>query len=84
MIHFNMTEVQYAQSVKGARIETAISLAIDEATRMSREGESNFTVVSTVNHGICIYSDFQLTVKKDEIIEAIFSTDDGFIFQAAA
>ena len=84
MQHNHMTETQAQQSVAGARADTAISLAIREANRLAEKGGVNYTVVSTKDFGICVYNDFQLKVKSSEIIEQIFNTDHGFIFQAAA
>lgn len=84
MKHMQMTETQAQQSVAGARADTAISLAIREANRLAEKGGINYTVVATKNFGICVYNDLQLKVKQSEIIEQIFSTDNGFIFQAAA
>jgi hypothetical protein len=84
MQHFEMTETQVQQSVTGSHMETAVSIAIREAIRMSGRGGVNFTVVSTKHFGICIYSDFQMKVREDEINEIIYCTDTGFIFEAAA
>lgn len=84
MQHIQMTETQAHQSVAGVQAETAICLAIREANRLADKGGVNYTVVSTKNFGICVYNDFQLKVSRNEVLEEIFSTDDGFIFQAAA
>ncbi|MCG8612004.1 MAG: hypothetical protein MI864_15875 [Pseudomonadales bacterium] len=79
-----MTEKQVPQFVAGAQVETAISAAISQADKMAGSGGCNMTVVRTKRHGVCIYNEFQLTVAKDEIIEKIYSTDNGFIFRTAA
>jgi len=79
MTAFTMTEDQVQQSVAGAQVSTALSIAITEAERMSAGG-ANRTVVRTKNNGLCVYNDFQLRVAKDEIIERVYDTDGGFIF----
>lgn len=84
MTHFVMTEEQVLQSVAGAQVETAVSVAISQADKMAESGGCHMTVVRTKRHGVCIYNEFQLTVAKDEIIEEIYSTDNGFIFRTAA
>ena len=83
MTSYNISEEQVYQSVAGARVSTAISVAIAEADRMANGG-ANMTVVKTKRFGICIYNDFQLTVAKDEIIEQIYNTDGGFIIGQVA
>ena len=84
MTHFVMTEEQVQQSVAGARIESAVSVAIAQADKRSECGGCHMTVVRTKRHGICIYHDYQMKVAKDEIIEEIYSTENGFIFRSAA
>ena len=51
---------------------------------MSDNGGSDMTVVRTKDLAICVYNDFKMTVAQDEIIEQIYSTDHGFIYQPAA
>lgn len=84
MTHFVITEEQVQQSVAGTRIESAVSVAIAQADRMSEFGGCHMTVVRTKRHGICIYHGYQMKVAKDEIVEPIYSTKNGFIFRPAA
>lgn len=84
MTHFVMTEEQVLHSVAGAHIETVVSVAIAQADKMADSGGCHMTVVRTKRHGVCIYNEFQMAVAKDEIVEEIYSTDNGFIFRSAA
>jgi hypothetical protein len=84
MTFFMLTEEQAWLSIMDARVQTNVSLAIDKAVAMAVNGGCNLTVVNTRSKGICIYSDYQLMVAKDEIIERIYSTDDGFIYRKVA
>lgn len=84
MTYFEITEEQVQQSVAGARVDNAVSVAIAQADRMAESGGCHMTVVRTKRHGVCIYNEFKMLVAKDEIIEAIYSTDNGFIFRTAA
>ena len=83
MTHYVMTEEQVQQSVIGSQIETAISTSISQADKMAGGG-CNMTVVRTKRHGVCIYNEFQMSVAKSEIIEEIYSTNNGFKFRSAA
>ena len=71
-----------------ARVEFGIDIKITEAIKkadsMSDNGASNMTVVRTKNFAISIYNDFKMAVAQDEIIEQIYSTDNGFNYQPAA
>lgn len=84
MTYFVMTQEQVKQSVTGARMDCAVSVAITEADRMAGRGACHMIVVRTKRHGVCIYNEFQMQVAKDEIVEAIYSTDNGFIYRSAA
>ncbi|QFT57102.1 hypothetical protein [Microbulbifer sp. THAF38] len=84
MTYFEMTEEQVQQSVAAARIDSDVSVAITQADRMAESGGCHMTVVRTKRHGVCIFNEYKMLVAKDEIIEAIYSTDNGFIFRSAA
>ena len=71
-----------------ARVEFGVDIklveAIKKADAMAENGGSHMTVVRTKDFAFCIYNDFKLQVAQDEIIEMIYSTDAGFIYQPAA
>jgi len=71
-----------------ARVQFGVDIKLTEAIKkadiMAQGGGSNMTVVRTKDFAICIYNDFKLKVTQDEIIEQIYSTDNGFIYQPAA
>lgn len=70
-----------------ARVEFGIDIKLTEAIKkadtMSDNGGSNMTVVRTKDFSICIYNDYKMKVAQDEIVELIYSTDNGFIYQPA-
>jgi len=76
------------ERIQLARVQFGVDIklveAIKKADAMSLNGGSNMTVVRTKEFAICIYNDFKMKVAQDEIIEQIYSTDDGFIYQPAA
>jgi len=76
------------ERIQLARVEFGIDIKITEAIKkadsMSDNGASNMTVIRTKEFAICIYNDYKMTVAQDEIIEQIYSTDNGFIYQPAA
>ena len=76
------------ENIQLARVQFGVDIklveAIKKADSMSLNGGSNMTVVRTKEFAICIYNDFKLKVARDEIIEQIYSTDNGFIYQPAA
>ena len=76
------------ENIQLARVQFGVDIklveAIKKADAMSLNGGSNMTVVRTKEFAICIYNDFKLKVARDEIIEQICSTDNGFIYQPAA
>ena len=76
------------ENIQLARVQFGVDIklveAIKKADAMSLNGGSNMTVVRTKEFAICIYNDFKLKVARDEIIELIYSTDNGFIYQPAA
>jgi len=84
MTYFSMTEEQVLQSEAAACVDKDVALAIRKAQDLAERGGCNMTVVRTSNHGVCIYSDFQMNVRKGEIVEEIYSTDNGFSFPLAA
>lgn len=81
---YTLTNKQTMDSVAGARVETAISLAISEADKLAEKSNANMTVVRTINHGICVWTEYKVRVAKSEIVEIIYTTDDGFAYQDAA
>ena len=82
-----MTQVN-TESRQLARVEFGIDIKLTEAIKkadaMSLNGGSNMTVVRKKDFSICIYNDFKLMVAQDEIIEEIYSTDNGYIYHPAA
>lgn len=84
MTNFSITEAQVLTSFSGARPQTLISIAINKAIEIAEKGLCNMTVVRTKNNGVEIFSEYQMNVAKDEIVEAVYSTDNGFIFSVAA
>ena len=84
MTNFSITEAQVLTSFAGARPQTLISAAINKATEIAKRGLCNMTVVRTKNNSVEIFTEFQIKVAKDEIIEVVYSTDYGFIFSEAA
>jgi len=81
---YSLTDKQTLDSVAGARVATAISVAISEADKLAEKSNANITVVRTKNHGICVWTDYKVCVAKSEIVEIIYTTDDGFAYQEAA
>jgi len=75
---FSITEEQMKLSVSGANIETDTSRAIAMADDMAESSGNNMTVIRSKDQKLCVFSGFQLTVKKDLIAECIYSTDHGF------
>lgn len=71
-----------------ARVQFGIDIKLTEAIKkadiMSDNGGSNMTVVRTKDYSICIYNEYKMKIAQDEIIEQIYSTDNGFIYQPAA
>lgn len=76
------------ERIQQARVEFGVDIKLTEAIKkadaMSDNGASNMTVVRTKDYAISIYNDYKMTVAQDEIIEQIYSTDNGFIYQTAA
>ena len=76
------------ENIQLARVQFGVDIklveAIKKADAMSLNGGSNMTVVRTKEFAICIYNDFKMKAAQDEILEQIYSTDDGFIYQPAA
>lgn len=68
----------------GYSVANEISSAIDKAIEMSLGGQFNFTVVRTTDGETKIYSDFQVKVGRDEIAEAVYSTDCGYLYEQQA
>lgn len=79
---------QLNKKTQPERIEFGININITEAIKkadaMSDNGGSNMTVVRTKDHAICIYNNYKMMVAQNEIIEQVYSTDNGFIYQPAA
>lgn len=64
--------------------ETELSRAIRKAEAMSDDGQLNLHVVRTAS-GLEIMSDYSAIMRKDEIIETVYTTDSGFeLIQTAA
>lgn len=84
MTNFSITEAQVQSSFFGARPQTDISVAINKAIEIAERGLCNMTVVRTKDNSVNIFSEYQMSVAKDEIMEAVYSTDYGFIFSEAA
>ena len=71
-------------SVDGARITTEVTIAIAKADELAEASGSNMTVVRTKSYGLCVWPDFKVMVRKDEITETVYSSDDGFFFSSVA
>jgi hypothetical protein len=84
MTEYDFTKEEALKSVAGDRVETAVSVAIAQADKMAESGGCHMIVVRTKQHGVCIYTELKMSVAKDEIIEEIYSTDNGYIFWTAA
>lgn len=84
MTHYVMTEKQAQYSMSGATVDPSVLSAIEMADKMASCGGSPMTVVRTKNHGICVYHDYQTRVANNEIIETIYSTENGFTFRSVA
>jgi hypothetical protein len=81
-----MTKVRSTQGLPGLDcwVDNAVSIAIVRADDMAKHGGNQYTVVRTKKFGVCIYHDYQLRAGKNEIVEEIYSTKDGFIYRPAA
>jgi hypothetical protein len=84
MTNFSITEAQIQSSFFGARPQTDISVAITRATEIAERGQCEMTVVRTWSNDVHIFSEYQMSVAKDEIMETVYSTTYGFIFSVAA
>ena len=82
MRHMTITEEQGFHSIIDFKARTGVSIEIDRAIQMSEQSGGNMTVVKT-SLGLEVFSDYQMQVAKEIILEAIYSANGGFIYQAA-
>jgi len=78
--YYLLTETQAMSSMAGVHIETDTSRVILEADKMAEASGNNMTVVRSKVSGLCVFSEFQVQVRKDEIEECLYSTDHGFTY----
>lgn len=68
----------------GYSVPNELSGAIDKAIEMSSGGQFNFTVVRTKDGETRIYSDFQMQVGSADVVESVYSTDCGYLYEQKA
>lgn len=78
MAYQQLSNAQLFASVANIQLDTEVSHAAKQADSLAEKTGLNAFVVRTKSLGLCVWQDFKMRVAKDEIVETVYSADDGY------